>query len=239
MHLSRLLLNPLNRSVQRDLADCQDLHRTILRAFPPLPPGENPRDHYAVLHRVEIHPKTGTPAILVQSRIKPDWQFLCEQGDYLLPNAEDINPDYKSLETAFKAIQENCVYRFRLRANPTFKHVIRDESGERKKNGRREPIRDEAGHIEWLRRKGEAGGFQLVAVKAKAEAPDILDVVTRPDAVRRWIAGTNGAQRMTFSSIQFDGRLRVVDCEQFRQTLIQGVGSAKAYGFGLLSIAKL
>jgi hypothetical protein len=31
----------------------------------------------------------------------------------------------------------------------------------------------------------------------------------------------------------------VQDVERFRQTLISGIGSGKAYGFGLLSIATL
>jgi CRISPR system Cascade subunit CasE len=40
-----------------------------------------------------------------------------------------------------------------------------------------------------------------------------------------------------FGSVMFDGLLRVSDPDVFRLTLQKGVGSGKAYGFGLLSIA--
>jgi CRISPR system Cascade subunit CasE len=41
---------------------------------------------------------------------------------------------------------------------------------------------------------------------------------------------------MTFAAVTFDGLLRIVDADRFRAALVQGIGSAKAYGFGLLSI---
>lgn len=44
-------------------------------------------------------------------------------------------------------------------------------------------------------------------------------------------------QRLTFSSVLFEGELEITDANAFRQTLAQGIGSGKAYGFGLLSIA--
>ena len=38
--------------------------------------------------------------------------------------------------------------------------------------------------------------------------------------------------------VQFDGILKVTHEEIFLKTLIKGLGSAKAFGFGLLSLAK-
>ncbi|MER3437012.1 MAG: type I-E CRISPR-associated protein Cas6/Cse3/CasE, partial [Chloroflexota bacterium] len=34
LYLSRLILNPRNREVRRDLADCQRLHQRIMTGFP-------------------------------------------------------------------------------------------------------------------------------------------------------------------------------------------------------------
>jgi CRISPR system Cascade subunit CasE len=42
---------------------------------------------------------------------------------------------------------------------------------------------------------------------------------------------------MTFGSVLFEGVLQVTDPDGFRETLATGIGSGKAYGFGLLSIA--
>jgi CRISPR system Cascade subunit CasE len=49
--------------------------------------------------------------------------------------------------------------------------------------------------------------------------------------------GGERRQRMTFGTVLFEGLLRVTDVERFRTTLASGIGSGKAYGFGLLSIA--
>jgi CRISPR system Cascade subunit CasE len=47
-----------------------------------------------------------------------------------------------------------------------------------------------------------------------------------------------GPHRMTFQSVRFEGLLTVIDPERFCQTLAAGIGSAKAFGFGLLSVAR-
>lgn len=42
---------------------------------------------------------------------------------------------------------------------------------------------------------------------------------------------------LTLDSALFEGRLRIIDLAAFHHALEQGIGSGKAYGFGLLSIA--
>ena len=42
---------------------------------------------------------------------------------------------------------------------------------------------------------------------------------------------------LRFGAVLFNGRLEVTDAERFQQTLATGIGSGKAFGFGLLSIA--
>lgn len=45
------------------------------------------------------------------------------------------------------------------------------------------------------------------------------------------------ASKITFASVLFEGLLRVTNPDAFRSALEMGIGSGKAYGFGLLSIA--
>ena len=61
-----------------------------------------------------------------------------------------------------------------------------------------------------------------------------------PGLVERGVAVGSPAvrQRLTFGDVLFEGRLRVTDAALFRQTLEHGIGSGKAYGFGLLSVAR-
>ena len=77
MYLSRLLLDPRSREVRRDLAECHELHRTIMNAFPQSEEqGEGARERFGVLHRLETERQSNRLCLYVQSREKPDWGKL-------------------------------------------------------------------------------------------------------------------------------------------------------------------
>ena len=44
--------------------------------------------------------------------------------------------------------------------------------------------------------------------------------------------------RLTHVAVRFDGLLEVTDPVKFLETLRAGIGSAKGFGFGLLSLAR-
>jgi CRISPR system Cascade subunit CasE len=231
MYLSRLILNPLNREVQKDLANCHELHRTILQAFPPTRNGVTPREKYNVLHRVDIDHQTGTPTILIQSDYEPHWEFLSDKKGYLL---EDID-EPKYVKQIYDSLQYGQILTFRLRANPTKKVDTKTHEDGKKRNGRREPLRTEEERISWLIRKAKIGGFEIVSVKINK---NVLDIRLLSEQATQITHGTKKEKSMTFSSILFDGNLRITDVDEFQKTLHKGIGSAKAYGFGLLSIRK-
>ena len=52
-----------------------------------------------------------------------------------------------------------------------------------------------------------------------------------------WRKHRGSRQPVTFEAALFDGRLIITDKDSFLNALRQGIGSGKAYGFGLLSIA--
>ena len=226
INLSRLILNPRSRQVRSELADPYELHRTIWRAFPQGAFNVNRQDHAAagVLFRVEVHPRTGVPTLLVQSRQMPDWSFLLGPGkSYLLP-ADELplevdNPAVKAVVVGFHAGQ---VLAFRLRANPTVK---KDREGE--KQGRRVGLFREEDQLKWLARKIElAGGALLSARTSNEENTKGMLFVEKEDK-----------KRMRFLSVQFDGVLQVKDPAALEQALQAGIGSGKGLGFGLLSLA--
>jgi CRISPR system Cascade subunit CasE len=51
------------------------------------------------------------------------------------------------------------------------------------------------------------------------------------------MTGKDGFDILSFGSVLFEGRLKVTDKEKFLDVLYAGIGTGKAYGFGLLSIA--
>jgi CRISPR system Cascade subunit CasE len=228
--LSRLLLNPRSSDVRRDLADCYQLHRTVMKGFPDLPDAADVRARLGVLYRLDTDRRSGAITLIVQSRAEPDWSRL--PRDYMLGA-----PQTKPIDSALASIADGVQLAFRLRANPT-RRISKNNPDEKEKRwlGRRVNLREEEDWLQWLGRKAGQGGFRLVAVQARDDVP----------AVQAHDEGKLKGQRMgpadrkrplTFASVLFDGRLEVTDAERFRQTVCEGIGTGKAFGFGLLSVA--
>jgi CRISPR system Cascade subunit CasE len=173
-----------------------------------------------VLFRVDLDRASGGAAALVQSDKPPDW--------FALPAGYLREVQAKAFDPAFAAGQRLA---FRLRANPTKKIGTTSKAdrlaGKHKDHGQRVGLCREEEQVTWLRCKGGAGGFRVHAVTA---APEGL-------ARGRKQAGEVGLC-LTLYGVRFDGLLEVTDPERFLQTVRDGVGPAKGFGFGLLSLAR-
>jgi len=117
-------------------------------------------------------------------------------------------------------------YRFSLLANPT-KKIRSNKDGQRTKNGRRVPLTQREELVGWLERKAEAGGFRV----------DVDQVRAIPRG--REFFHKDGISHGTHAAVEFQGELTVTEVGQFRSTVATGLGSAKAFGFGLLVLAPL
>ncbi len=82
--------------------------------------------------------------------------------------------------------------------------------------------------IQWLENRKEKYGFEF--------DPESV-IVERYDQHQAYKQGNKGAIR--YSSMDFSGVLTVVDSELFSQTLMHGVGPAKAFGCGLLLVRRM
>jgi CRISPR system Cascade subunit CasE len=223
MYLSRLILNPRSRQVRNELADPYEMHRTVCKAIPDANYKDN--EPSGILFRVDLHPRTRIPTLLVQSRQQPDWSFLlAERKDYLLGANElplDVeNPAIKEMNIQ---LRDGQVLAFRLRANPTVK---KDREG--KKQGRRVGLLREEDQQKWLARKLETAGAALVSV----------NIVNEQFTRGKLFKEREKALRLNFLSVQFDGVLQVKDKDKLTSNIFTGFGSAKGLGFGLLSLAR-
>lgn len=109
-------------------------------------------------------------------------------------------------------LEANAAYRFRLLANPT---VTR--------NGKRYGLVTEDAQLEWLNRQGKHHGFLTQAV-----------MVTATDILKsRKHEGVISLRRVCY-----DGILQVVDVPKVKAALLSGIGPGKAFGCGLLSLAR-
>ena len=234
--LSKLILNPRSNQVRRDLSDCQSLHRRILSAFPKVT-GESAkaREHFGVLHRLDLSTDSEQSrlVLLVQSNIEPDWTVLPE--DYCLEIGGEANPVCKLVAQHYATMQSGMTLLFRLRANPTRRISSRCESEKNPRfYGRRVELYREEEQIAWLGRKAEAHGFRLLAVNVNRDVPNLNTIPESKIRGRR----SDTEKPVAFGSVLFEGRLAVTDADRFHAALVQGIGSGKAYGFGLLSIAR-
>lgn len=222
MYLTRLTLNLKSQSVRRDLADCWRMHRTIMAAFP-LVEGDGRLAH-KVLHRVEPA-KNGARRLhlLVQSESQPDWKGL--PAHYL---AEGEAPEVKSIGEQLASVTDGMVLNFRLRANPTRKVDTKSGPDGVRRNGRRKKVQGEEEQLNWLLRKASVAGFSLIDVRRNDEGGEFGSAGDASSARRN---------ELFFGSVLFEGTLRVTDSNLFLSALRDGVGSGKAFGFGLLSIA--
>lgn len=117
-------------------------------------------------------------------------------------------------------------YRFSLLANPTKKLRVDNPDGSRKKNGRRVPLTSREDLIAWLERKAASGGFAVDTGTLRI-VPRGREYFHKSDA-----HGLHAA-------VEFQGNLTVSDLALFRAAVTAGIGTAKAFGFGLLVLAPL
>jgi CRISPR system Cascade subunit CasE len=212
MYLSRLFPNVRCAAARRDLADYYEMHRTVMRALPSSDEGGSGR----ALFRLDADRATQRTFLLVQSQKLPNWEKL--EPSYVARPAE--------CKQYAPEVVRNQRLRFRLRANPTAKRkrsIPVDAAAGRASVGKRVGLLREEDQLAWLRRKAEGCGFTV----------NSADVV--PEG--RVVSHRAGGPSVTHWAARFDGLLTVTDPPLFVRSIEAGIGAAKGFGFGLLSIA--
>ena len=217
MYLSSLELNLRSHRVHKELTNRYELHRTIMHAFKPTTP-----DNERVLFRVEL--LENRVRVLVQTQNLPSWSFLEEDPNftgYLAPQIP--TPQIKNLSPHFQSGQK---FYFRLHANPTArKATFKDENG----HGKRIGLYSQEDQVKWLTEKCQTGGFE------------VLDMTLIPVNVIHGLQPDTKTKKnpLQILCIQYEGVLTIKDPERFEKTLNLGIGPAKSFGCGLLSLARL
>ncbi len=211
MYLSRLILNPLSRQVQQEIAHPYQMHRTILRAFP----DDLDKDTERILWRIDSHRRTGALHLLVQSQGSPNWGWLHadSQSRPYLATVDTRNPAIKQIEPHYSPGQ---ILAFRLLANPT-KRLGKTYG---KDKGKRVGIYRPEDQLEWLDRKANMAGFAVLSATP-----------SEPGSIK------DNKQGLELHGVRFDGLLQVAQPAQLIAAINRGIGSGKAFGYGMLSVA--
>ncbi len=217
MYLSRLFLNPNSQQARNETADLYNLHRTLMKAF------TDNRDQAKVLHRLDTDPRTGARFLLVQSHSQPDWSYLVEKR-YLLPPNPFIAEENPAVKPFTLTLHIGQILRFRLVANPTIK-----------KDGKRQPLLEEKERRHWLQTIGEGCmGKKRLSRGFKVLEMNLQQPYTQPSHIHR---DDQTSHKLTLNIVQFDGYLQVTNPDKLLTAVQTGIGPAKAFGCGLLSLA--
>lgn len=220
MYLTRFRLNPTRRGTARLIASPQRMHATVLSAFPP---DRAQSTDGRVLWRVDT-PSRHEWSLYIVSPGRPSMDQLQDECGW---------SQEKSWQTAaygpfLDRLDVGQCWGFRLTANP-----VRSVAGRKGTRGKVVPHVTADQQRAWLIDRAGRHGFSLDAGLA-----DQVRVTRRErDSFERGPRGERGAA--TITRAQFDGVLEVVDPELLRTTLTRGIGRAKAYGCGLMTLARL
>lgn len=236
MFLTRAFLDPRRRGALRLLGSPQVMHAAILQGMPtqPVPAaGSGAR----ILWRLDAD-NPQRPVLWLLSPEKPDLDALMHWAG---ASDRDGNPAWQSREYAplLEGLRAGQRFAFRLVANPTWSARVREGADTRR-----------VGHVtaehqvRWLVKRAERRGFRILT--SDVPLPDTdepalsLRLYHREKATfsRRGAADGSGS-RVTLVRVGYEGALEVTDPQALRATLTGGIGRARAYGCGLLTLARL
>ena len=140
--------------------------------------------------------------------------LLCPDWSYLINNGDYLLEDPVFKQFNYPNFTKGAKFWFRLFGNPT-----------KKVNGKRIGMYKEDEQYNWLQRKGKQGGFRLFHVS-----------INRKEEVRA--KANKNSKKITLYGVQFEGVLQVVDSKKFETSMLNGIGSGKAFGLGFLTISK-
>lgn len=230
MYLTRVRLNPVRRDARKLLTSPQAMHAAVLLSFPDeLAPRE---DGARVLWRVDADGPRAT--LYLVSPVRPDVRHIVEQAGWETEGGAETREYGRLLES----LREGQSWAFRLTANPTHcvpkpEKYARDETGARRTQ--------RFGHVTiaqqtgWLLDRAERNGFRVAAAASSASVGErVPNLVVSGRETRRF---RRKGGTVTVATATYDGVLDVVDPAVLRRVLVAGLGPAKGYGCGLMTLA--
>lgn len=210
MFLTRTYLNSRRRGAQKLLGSPQAMHAAILSGFPPGVEIGRP------LWRVDRDDKL-RPTLYILSETTPDLTHMEEQAAW----PSHPSTDSTSYAPLLRSLAVGQTWTFRLTANPTHRADI---------NG----VSKVLGHVTvtqqigWLTDRQATMGISL----GSQDSPTFTLTGREVRQFRR--AGSP----VTLSTATFEGLLRVENPLLLGEALTRGIGRAKAYGCGLMTLAR-
>lgn len=218
MFLSEFQVNLGRRAAREMISSPQLIHAAVLGCFPP---GASSSDAARTLWRMDQ--ADHAPKLFISSPIQPDFSALAEKAGWSNGGARSARYD-EFLED----LTDGQSWRFRLTANPT---VSVKDANRPLERGRRLSHVTATQQSEWLSVRAQRLGIIL----SDGDSPTFR--LTQRGT--RQFTKQGGRHKVTIATAQFDGTLRVADAPRLRDALMNGIGGARAYGCGLMTLAPI
>ncbi|MBF4163031.1 type I-E CRISPR-associated protein Cas6/Cse3/CasE [Nocardioides acrostichi] len=214
MYLTQMHLNSARRGAARLLQSPQRMHAAVMNGF--APGAETKSCAGRVLWRVDRLKDRTT--LYVSSPGRPDLTHVVEQAGW--PTGGD---PWRTVDTSpfNERLAVGQAWHFRLTANPV--KSLRSDTGGR---GKVAPHVTAQRQEEWFRSRASGVGIELAdAALVERRTLKFARHTDRP------------GQQVTVATATFEGTLGVTDPDALRHALTHGVGRAKSYGCGLMTLA--
>jgi CRISPR system Cascade subunit CasE len=219
MFLTRFPINPARRGARKLLSCPQSMHAAIRGAF--FRPEDYERAGTRTLWRLDT-PRPATVHLYLLSPGRPDLTHLIEQAGWPTTQEAWVTRDYHPL---LQSLLPGQHWAFRLTANPT--HSGRKTADA--KDTQRFAYLRETEQTQWLANRAARHGF---TVATQHDGQPNLRLHHRQTQTFNRVA-----HRVTLTTATYDGVLQITDADALRRTLTSGIGHARAYGCGLLTLA--
>lgn len=218
MFLTRFELNTARRGTRNLLTSPHRLHAAVLAAFPA---GQRePTEQGRILWRLDQ--RSQQSLLYIVSPHRPDLTHLVEAAGWPATQSWQTHSYAPLLDRLTTGTQ----WAFRLAANPV--HSRPPEAGARSKRYGHVTV---AQQTNWLLDRAGRNGFTVPETTGKE--PDVA-----VHAHRTWRFQREG-RTVTLATAVFEGRLETTDPDALRHALTHGIGPAKGYGCGLLTLAPM
>lgn len=225
MFLTKIDLDPGRRLARKYLGSPQAMHAVVMKATTPLG-STSIETRGRVLWRVD-RGAFGTALYIVSPTEPAMAQLITEAAP---AGADALTRDY---EPFLSRLAIGQVWAFRLAANPS--HAAPQGPGLRGKVYGHVTVEQQR---QWLLNRADVHGFAPLSTSGDDGDNSVVVVHRERPEFGRNDPHSNRRARVTINRTVYEGLLRVTNADKLRTVLVSGIGRSKAYGCGLMTLAR-
>lgn len=169
------------------------------------------RDDAKLLYRIVESNQDHLYYIYTQSVAFPQWDQIEQYGYHCI--------ETKDISLLLQKFRTNMILRYSMFVFPSKK--IKKGN----KNSQRVFLTNEGERLEWMHRQAQKNGFILLE--------------THEASNQQLFCKKKNNESFSLHGVTYEGVLQINNLELFKHGFLNGIGSEKAYGFGMMMLSKV